>query len=66
VELDIDYATKASEWGVPFYGRVPALGGSPLYTKCLENAVRRLVAIPEPDCLVDLCRLTQGGCWRGA
>ncbi len=43
VELDIDYATKAREWGVPFYGRVPALGENPLYIKCLENAVRRLV-----------------------
>ena len=45
VELDIDYATKAKEWGVPFYGRVPALGDNPLYIKCLENVVRRLVCV---------------------
>lgn len=44
VELDIDYATKAKNWGVPFYGRVPALGDNPLYIKCLEKAVRRLVS----------------------
>ena len=40
VELDIDYATKAKELGIPFYGRVPALANHPLYIKCLENAVR--------------------------
>jgi ferrochelatase len=44
VELDIDYAKKAKTWGVPFYGRAPALGDNPSYMKCLENAVRRLVA----------------------
>ena len=44
VELDIDYAKKAKTWGVPFYGRAPALGDSPSYIKCLENSVRRLVA----------------------
>ncbi len=36
VELDIDYAKKAKTWGVPFYGRVPALGDNPSYIKCLE------------------------------
>lgn len=46
VELDIDYAIQAKKWGIPFYGRVPALGDDPLYIKCLENAVRRLVAVP--------------------
>jgi ferrochelatase len=40
VELDIDYANKAKELGIPFYGRVPALSNHPLYIKCLENAVR--------------------------
>ena len=44
VELDIDYAKKAKTWGVPFYGRAPALGDNPSYIKCLENSVRRLVA----------------------
>lgn len=43
VELDIDYAAKAKKWGIPFYGRVPTLGESPLYIKCLENIVRRLM-----------------------
>lgn len=49
VELDIDYATKAKNWGVPFYGRVPALGDNPLYIKCLENAVRRLVSLNQAN-----------------
>lgn len=43
VELDVDYAKKAKEWEIPFYGRVPALGASPLFIKCLENSVRYLV-----------------------
>ncbi len=58
VELDIDYAKKAKTWGVPFYGRVPALGDNPSYIKCLENAVRRLVVgkpTVRPDCLVGVC-----------
>ena len=45
VELDIDYATKAKELGIPFYGRVPALASHPLYIKCLANAVKNLSAL---------------------
>ncbi len=45
VELDLDYANKARELGIPFYGRVPALAEHPLYIKCLANAVRKLVKI---------------------
>ena len=55
VELDIDYAKKAKEWGIPFYGRVPALGEHPSYIKCLENAVRRLVAEQSSNCLNRIC-----------
>ena len=58
VELDIDYAKKAKTWGVPFYGRVTALGDSPPYMKCLENAVRRLVvgkSTVKGDCLIGVC-----------
>ncbi len=67
VELDIDYAQKTKEWGATFYGRVPALGNSPSYIKCLENAVRRLIndqLILESSCSADLCRLSRGDCCR--
>jgi ferrochelatase len=67
VELDIDYAKKAKTWGIPFYGRAPALGDNPSYIKCLENSVRRLVAEKitlEPGCSAGLCRLTQAECWQ--
>lgn len=40
VELDIDYAKKAKDWGISFYGRVPVLGSNPLFIKCLEEQVR--------------------------
>lgn len=44
VELDIDYSKKAKDWGVPFYGRVPALGSHPSYIKCLADSVRKLLS----------------------
>lgn len=37
VELDVDYKKFADESGVPFYGRVPALGDHPAYIKALVN-----------------------------
>ena len=45
VELDIDYLKKAKDLGIPFYGRVPALGSHPLYIKCLGNSVRNLLSV---------------------
>lgn len=65
VELDIDYAEKTTEWGAPFYGRVPALGDNPCYIKCLENAVRRLADEATANvlsCSVGLCRSSQKCC----
>ena len=37
VELDIDYKVLAKEEGVPFYGRVPALGTHPAYIEALAQ-----------------------------
>jgi len=62
VELDIDYAKKAKEWGISFYGRVPALGCDPSYIKCLENSARLLIeggSILGQGCSGCSCLLTQ-------
>jgi ferrochelatase len=41
VELDIEYAEKAHEWGLPFYLRAPALGAADDFIHALAAAVRR-------------------------
>ncbi|MCE2716420.1 MAG: ferrochelatase [Pseudomonadota bacterium] len=59
VELDIEFAEKAREWGVAFYGRVPAIGAHPLFVKCLNELVRSLLKEPanlESYCLERLYR----------
>ncbi len=43
VELDMDYYDLAVERGVPYYGRVPALGDHPLYIQSLKNRVLALL-----------------------
>jgi ferrochelatase len=39
VELDHDYRNLAHRLGIPFYGRVPALGVHPNYIKALARLV---------------------------
>lgn len=38
-ELDIEYQEIAQKYGVPFYGRVPALGTQSVFIKCLKKLV---------------------------
>lgn len=59
VELDIDYAQKAKDYGLAFYGRVPTLGCHPSFIKCLESIVRDLVkdSAHGLDCLGRSCPL---------
>lgn len=40
VELDQDYYNLATSFGVPFYGRVPALGDHPTYMQALAELVK--------------------------
>jgi ferrochelatase len=44
VELDVEYAEKAHEWGVPFYIRAPALGTADGFVQALVSAVDRTLA----------------------
>lgn len=41
IELDEDYRICAKTFGVPFYGRVPALGDHPAYIKALAALVSK-------------------------
>jgi len=41
IELDEDYRVYAEMFGVPFYGRVPALGDHPAYIKALASFVSK-------------------------
>lgn len=50
VELDLDYKTFAEEQKIPFYGRVPALGGHPLFVQALAELITRKK--PSPPCQV--------------
>lgn len=40
VELDRDYRSLAEAMGIPFYGRVPALGDHPAYMRALAGLVQ--------------------------
>jgi ferrochelatase len=46
VELDIEYAQLASERGVPFYLRAPALGAAPRFIDALADLVERAMQAP--------------------
>ena len=46
VELDREYAELAEEKGVPYYGRVPAVGTHPLFIQGLADLVHGAVADP--------------------
>lgn len=46
VELDIEYAQKAVELGVPFYLRAPALGAASGFIDGLADLVERARAVP--------------------
>jgi len=46
VELDIEYAQLASERGVPFYLRAPALGTAPRFIDALADLVERALLQP--------------------
>jgi ferrochelatase len=46
VELDIEYAQLASELGVPFYLRAPALGAAPRFIDALAELVERALQSP--------------------
>jgi ferrochelatase len=46
VELDIEYAQLASERGVPFYLRAPALGEAPRFIDALAELVERALRAP--------------------
>jgi ferrochelatase len=46
VELDIEYAQLASERGVPFYLRAPALGVAPRFIDALADLVERAMQAP--------------------
>jgi ferrochelatase len=46
VELDIEYAQLASERGVPFYIRAPALGTTPRFIDALADLVERALTAP--------------------
>ena len=47
VELDMDYAERARELGIPAFIRVPALGTSKEFIACLATLVDRLVGESE-------------------
>jgi len=46
VELDVEYAQLASERGVPFYLRAPALGVAPRFIDALADLVERALTAP--------------------
>lgn len=46
VELDIEYAQSASELGVPYYLRAPALGVAPRFIDALAELVERAMQSP--------------------
>ena len=46
VELDIEYAKLASELGVPYYLRAPALGAAPRFIDTLADLVERAMTAP--------------------
>ncbi len=46
VELDIEYAQLAAEWGAPFYLRAPALGTAPRFIDALADLVERALQQP--------------------
>jgi ferrochelatase len=46
VELDVEYAQLASERGVPFYLRAPALGVAPRFIDALADLVERAMQAP--------------------
>lgn len=52
VELDIEYAQRAQELGLPYYLRAPALGAEPAFIDALADFVERALTAPgkvEPD-----------------
>ena len=69
VELDIEYRNKAENMGIPYYGRVPAIGTHPSFIVGLEalvnNASKSAVSVlsgrSNRICPIDRSDCSQGG-----
>ena len=65
VELDIEYAEKAGEFGVPHYERVPTVGTSPEFVSGLADLVERALQRRPgvgPECRDQICPGTAVSC----
>ena len=65
VELDMDFRQRADVLGIPYYGRVPALGVEPLFVKSLARLVHSAVASTVSVCSLDgnrICPNHFSGC----
>ena len=60
VELDIEYAQRAHELGLPYYLRAPALGAAPRFIDALADLTERALAQPGKLCSEQGERLCPG------